>query len=149
MTEEQKRNHVRALNLLHRRLSKDKRDKIIADMLMDGMSTREVSAATGVPRSTVHDSGVRNRTPERKPQKVTGKDGKQYPAKQTPRQKPVPYRSRKHLARRSSRPFDAAQRMETATTDRMLTTNRAARISREVQAQERAATVTGDVKISG
>lgn len=144
MTEEQKRNHVRALNLLRRHLDKDKRNQVIADMLREGMSTREVAEKIGVPRSTVHDAGVRFRTPDDIPAKVNGRDGKQYPAKQTPREKPVSIFA--NTAHDEERAKQAAPHVASAPVDKVLTTNRASRIARETIAQERAQQATGDVK---
>ena len=111
---------------------------------MDGMSTREVSAtlAFRVLPSMIQVSGIGHL------RKAT--EGNRERWQGIPRQVHYTPKTaiylRQHLARRSSRQIDAAQHMEIATTDRMLTTNRAARISREVQAQECVVTVTGDVK---
>lgn len=77
MTEAQKRNHVRMLNLARRHLSKEARKKVMADMRADGMSLRQIAEATGVGVATAFRA-VPNETPE----KTTGKDGKKYPAKQ-------------------------------------------------------------------
>lgn len=79
MTEEQKRNHVRSLNVNRRHLSKEARAQVWAQMRSDGMSYRAIAEATGVDPMTVHKSlqGVENSTPET----VTGSDGKTYPAR--------------------------------------------------------------------
>lgn len=88
MTEEQKRNHARKLNVLRRQMSKGEREAIMVDMRKDGMSVRKIAEATGVGVATVHRtiSGVPFGTPEEKPQTITGADGKQYPAKQERKQ---------------------------------------------------------------
>jgi ParB-like chromosome segregation protein Spo0J len=143
MTEEQKRNHVRKLNILRRHLSRTQRDTVIAEMLQDGMSTRQVAEVVGVSKSTVNNIGVQNWTPDAAPAKVNGRDGKQYPAKQTPREKTPSIFA--NTARDEERAKQAAQHIEDAPTDKVLTTNRAARIARENVAQERAQRVTGDV----
>lgn len=143
MTEEQKRNHVRALNILRRHLNRDQRDRVIADMLKDGMSTRQVAEVVGVSDATVSRAGATYVAPEDRPAKVNGRDGKQYPAKQTPREKPVSIFA--NTPQDEERAKQAAQHIEDAPTDKVLTTNRAARIAREVIAQERAQQATGDV----
>ena len=53
MTEEQKRNHARSLNVLRRQLSKDQRDQVMVDMRKDGMSYRQIAEVTGVSNQTV------------------------------------------------------------------------------------------------
>lgn len=142
-TEEQKRNHVRKLNLLRRHLDKAKRDAVIADMLKDGMSTREVADVVGVSKGTVHNAGAQFWAPEDRPTRVNGRDGKSYPAKQQKREKPVSIFA--NTPRDEERAKQAAQHLDDAPTDKILTTNRAARIAREVVAQERAQLATGDV----
>lgn len=79
LSEEQKRNHVWALNYYRRHLSKEARAQVFADMRQDGMSLRAIAEATGVSHVTVKnalETGVNNFTPET----VTGRDGKSYPA---------------------------------------------------------------------
>lgn len=56
MSEEQKRNHVRALNLLRRHMSKEQRASKLLDMRADGMTIQQIADATGIPKSTVHDT---------------------------------------------------------------------------------------------
>lgn len=89
LTEVQKRNHARSLNVLRRQLSKEQRDAVMVDMRRDGMSYRAIAEATGVSheqaRQTVKNSGVKILTP------VTGTDGKTYPAQQPqPEPQPLP-----------------------------------------------------------
>lgn len=88
MTEEQKRNHARVLNVNRRHLSKEQRNEVIAAMKSDGMSNRQIAEAMNVNEITVR------RTLEGAtivaPDFVTGKDGKQYPTKQTPKPAPPP-----------------------------------------------------------
>lgn len=91
MSEEQKRNHVRALNLLRRHLPKEARAQVFADMRRDGMSLRAIAEATGVSHVTVKnaiEAGVNNLTPR----VVIGRDGKSYPA-----QRPVGAILRAHV----------------------------------------------------
>ena len=81
LTEEQKRNHARSLNVLRRHLSKDQQAEVMRAMRSDGMSYREIAKAVGVdPMTAYHKtSGVEISTP------VRGSDGKEYPAQQTRR----------------------------------------------------------------
>jgi N6-adenosine-specific RNA methylase IME4/ParB-like chromosome segregation protein Spo0J len=87
MTEEQKRNHARKLNVLRRQMTKEEREEMMVDMRKDGMSYRKIAEAVSVDPVTVLNvikkSGVEISTP------VTGADGKQYPATQEKKQ-PVP-----------------------------------------------------------
>jgi hypothetical protein len=53
------------------------------DQANPGKSTRQAAADLNIPRSTVSDARVRTRTPDEAPKKVTGLDGKSYPAKKT------------------------------------------------------------------
>jgi ParB-like chromosome segregation protein Spo0J len=79
-TEDEKRAHVYRVNLLRRQLDASQRRAVLAPLRKRGMSFREISDLTGVPKTTVERSlaGVLDGTPGR----VTGKDGKQYPALQ-------------------------------------------------------------------
>ena len=78
MSEADKRNHARRLNVLRRQLDKGQRDQVIVDMRQDGMSYRQIAEATGVHPTTVMRAmgGVAFATPET----ITGRDGKTYPA---------------------------------------------------------------------
>lgn len=86
LTEEQKRNHARKLNVLRRQMSDEERESMFVDMKQDGMSYRKIGNAVGVShehvRNVIQNSGVKILTP------VTGTDGKTYPAQQSP--KPTP-----------------------------------------------------------
>ena len=88
MTEEQKRNHARKLNIMRRHLDAAQRAEVMQSMRADGMSLRQIAEATGASVGTVHKdtAGVQNRTPAR----VNGKDGKSYPAEQKPKPKAAP-----------------------------------------------------------
>ncbi len=90
LTEEQKRNHARSLNVLRRHLSKEQREAVIVEMANDGMSQRQIASVVGVTQPTIHNvlrnSGDKYLSPEH----VTGKDGKQYPAQQQPKPEPAP-----------------------------------------------------------
>ncbi len=87
LTEEQKRNHARSLNVLRRQLSKDQRDQVMVDMRKDGMSYRQIAEATGASVGKVHDTVVQVFKNEHleSPVAIKGADGKQYPAQQEPK----------------------------------------------------------------
>ena len=81
LTEAEKRNHVRALNILRRHLSKEQRASIFADMRSDGMTLQQIADRAGVSVGTVHgDLKSSFSILKNSPDTVTGKDGKQYPA---------------------------------------------------------------------
>lgn len=78
LTEEQKRNHARSLNVLRRHLSKDQRDEVMREMRRDGMTYQEIADKVGVSIGKVHAaaSGVELF----KNEKLIGADGKARPA---------------------------------------------------------------------
>src|SRR5574338_568376 len=77
-TEDQKFTHVVALNAHRRQLTPMERREVIHKLRLQGMSTRAVAKAVGVSHETVRQTSapVKNLTPDR----VTGLDGKSYPA---------------------------------------------------------------------
>ena len=80
--ESEKRNHVRALNILRRHLSKEQVHDQWQAMRQDGMTYQAIADASGVSKATVWESVVQNQTTE--PPTITGKDGKQYPPTKKP-----------------------------------------------------------------
>lgn len=88
LSEEEKRNHARRLNVLRRQLTREQRDAVMVAMRQDGMSYRQIADAVGVDPMTavsaVKKSGVEISTP------VTGRDGKTYPAERRPSPTPPP-----------------------------------------------------------
>lgn len=52
MSEEQKRNHARVLNVNRRHLNKEQRDSVMRDMRADGATNKEIAAAVGVSEAT-------------------------------------------------------------------------------------------------
>jgi len=76
--EEHRRSLMAALNLHRRNLTKAQRDKAIADMRSAGMSVREVSDLTGIPKSTVADVKVSEFGHVDAAPVTVGKDGKTY-----------------------------------------------------------------------
>lgn len=85
LTEEQKRNHVRALNILRRHLSKEQRESLWIEMRKDGATYQQIADATGIPRRTIEDSLANS--PNSQPEYITGKDGKKYPPKKKRKKK--------------------------------------------------------------
>lgn len=55
LTEQQKRNHARAVNVLRRHLDKDARREQVRQMRDEGQSVRMIAVTLGVPKSTVSD----------------------------------------------------------------------------------------------
>lgn len=56
----------------------------------DGMTLQQIAEATGVPKSTIHDSLVSFPNSENSPETIVGKDGKSYPARKPRVATPVP-----------------------------------------------------------
>lgn len=79
MSENQKRDHVLALNLARRHLSREQRRELVARLRELGMSTRTIANKLGVNRETVM-SDIRQVVGIQPPDTVTGSDGKHYPA---------------------------------------------------------------------
>jgi len=83
MSEEQKRNHVRTVNMMRRHLSEEQRNRILADMQRDGMSTRVAARVAGVSNFTAYQARVRYLTPEECPTisvlRAAGKKNTQSP----------------------------------------------------------------------
>jgi len=138
MSEEQKRNHVRALNMLRRHLSKDQRDEQMRAMRADGAKIEDIARAAGVSIGKAHaaTNGILNF-------KIENERGQLRPSAYQKREKPVAMFA--NTPRDEERAKQAAQHLDDAPTDKILTTNRAARIARENVAQERAQQATGDV----
>lgn len=70
-----------------RRLTRAERREAITDLRGQGLSTRQIASATGVPRETVRRSVSAD--PNGSPASVTGADGKTYAAKR-PERPPFP-----------------------------------------------------------
>ncbi len=78
MTEQEKRQHVWALNLQRRHLSKEQWREQWAAMRADGMTHQAIADVSGVNESTVRRAVSANA--ETQPAVIVGKDGKRYPA---------------------------------------------------------------------
>lgn len=70
--------HVVAVNLVRRHLDRSQRSELVARLREQGWSVRRVAAAAGVGVATVARDLAR--VPIRTPSKVTGSDGRTYPA---------------------------------------------------------------------
>lgn len=96
MTEEQKRNHARKLNVLRRHMGKEEREQMMVDMRKDGMSYRQIAQATGVSKNTaqrtIESSTVPNGTVEEMPQFIVGNDGKRRAAQVDRKPEPPQHR---------------------------------------------------------
>lgn len=88
LTEEQKRNHARSLNVLRRQLTKEQRDQVMIAMVADGMSRRMVAEKVGVDEKTVRNVLANSPAENSAPEFVNGRDGKTYPAQQQPKPEP-------------------------------------------------------------
>jgi N6-adenosine-specific RNA methylase IME4 len=91
LSEEQKRNHARKLNVLRRQMDEEERKRIWADMKLDGMSYPAIVAATGVPYGTVYN-GINEviKSDNLTLPPTNGIDGKTYHAQQQPKPEPPP-----------------------------------------------------------
>lgn len=77
LTEEQKRNHARSLNVLRRHLSKEQRDEVMRQMRADGATYQQIADAVGVSYGTAH-SATKDQLINS--DKLPGADGKYRPA---------------------------------------------------------------------
>lgn len=79
MSEAEKTEHVLALNLNRRHLTREQRQELVGKLRGQGWSTRKIADRLSVARNTVKsDLNLGQIDP---PETITGKDGKQYPAK--------------------------------------------------------------------
>lgn len=83
MSEDEKREHVLALNLDRRHLTREQRRELVGRLRAQGWSLRRIADRLHVTDGTVRNdlSGAQNCAPAEAPATVTGSDGKQYPAK--------------------------------------------------------------------
>jgi len=125
LTEPEKLNHIRSLNLLRRHLTTEQQKPHWEDMRKAGMTYQAIANVSGVSHETVRQSlnnGTFNNL------KVDGKDGKERPAKYKPRQ---PKTVMALDSRESDMALGAIKQAGEALPDKIVTTNRAKRISRE------------------
>ena len=92
MSEDEKREHVLALNLDRRHLSREQRRELVGRLRAQGWSLRRIADKLHVSHVQVgRDAGVTNVTPDTEPVRtVTGADGKQYAATRPTVQAPAP-----------------------------------------------------------
>lgn len=128
LTEAQKRNHVRSLNLLRRHLTKEQLKEQWSAMRNDGMTYQAIADASGVDDETVRKTVSENS--ETQPTMVIGKDGKKYPAKKKPRQHKTVIATTKGQEKKV---IEAIAEAGEALPDKIVTATRAARIAREFQ----------------
>ena len=79
LSEADKKNHVRTLNIVRRQLTNEQRKKCWADMRQDGMTLSAIAAADGTVSINTVKSAIDNSTLQNckvEPTKVIGKDGK-------------------------------------------------------------------------
>lgn len=140
MTEQEKRQHIWALNLQRRHLTKEQLREQWAAMRADGMTYQAIADTSGVSVSTVHDSVFRNRKTQ--PAVITGKDGKCYPATKKRKSSSVIVKNKRERTRAQTALDTTPAAVLPGT---FMDVRRLARLAREHQAQEKAATVSGDV----
>jgi len=88
MTEEQKRNHARVLNVNRRHLNKEQRDSVMRDMRADGATYQEIAEAVGVGYATAYRATAEIELIQT--DKLPGKDGKYRPATYARKPEPPP-----------------------------------------------------------
>lgn len=135
MSEEQKRNHVRKLNLLRRHLSKEQRVEQMRAMRADGAGYEDIAAAAGVGVGTAFRT---TRDVELfQMEKLPGADGKSRPPSYQKRERPVSIFA--NSAYDEKRALEAAAGIMDAPA-KVITANRAAQLAREarsVQSRQR------------
>ena len=87
LTEEQKRNHARRLNVHRRHLTKEQRGEVMKAMRADGATYQEIAKAMGVTTKTAQNVAKNELC---KNTKLLGADGKSRPATYKPRKKAQP-----------------------------------------------------------
>lgn len=84
MTEEEKLNHARVLNLARRHLTKEQREKVWLELRKSGMTLQAIADADGTASTKTIQRTLSNDKVET-PTKTKGKDGKKRPTKYKPR----------------------------------------------------------------
>jgi len=141
MSEEEKRNYARMLNLTRRHLSKEQLREQWEAMRADGMTYQAIADATGVSEVTVLRAVPSNEGTQ--PEFIIGKDGKKYPAKKRKGKKSV---VAKDTAERN-RTQAALVGMDTEQLpDKLLDAKRVTRLAREQASEARGQEITGDIE---
>lgn len=100
LSEAEKRNHVRALNLLRRHLSKEELREQMVEMRRDGATLQEIAQATGVDPSTVQRNLATNPEIANAKSQVINARGQVRPARYAPRKVKTGYaRNQREQAR--------------------------------------------------
>ena len=109
LTESEKKNHARVLNLARRHLTKDQRKKVWADMRKDGMTLEAIAEADG----TVSRNTVRNALDDVKidnvPATITDTKGRKQPTKKKPRKPKTVYLSSEKVKKAQKLPEEQQQ----------------------------------------
>lgn len=139
MTEREKRNHVRVLNLLRRHLTKEQRAQIWVEMRQDGMTNEAIAKVTGVSDETVRGalSQTNNLVSE-----VKNTRGQRRPPKYKPRKpKPHVFVKSEQEQQRAIEAFEKTANLP----DKTIDLKRLERIAREQAAADRGAKIKGDI----
>lgn len=124
MTDGEKRNHARSLNIIRRHLTKEQLEPIWSAMRDDGMTYQAIADASGVSKQAVIRSVGPNGPTQ--PEKVIGKDGKRYPPKKVRKKASIFANDQKQQERAMS----VAGKIDDAP-DKVLDVRRSERIARE------------------
>lgn len=140
LSEEEKVEHIVALNSARRHLTRQQRRELAVELGARGWSTRRIASALGVTQPTVRADlehpGERNLSPD----KVTGADGKSYPAR-----RPAVIAT-SQAERRGA--LDALKDLPAEQVPgRMTTAKRIEKLARRERAAQRAFTRLGDVSL--
>lgn len=92
LTEEEKLNHARVLNLARRHLTKEQREKVWVDLRNSGMTLQAIADADGTTSKDTINRTLSNAKVQT-PTKTKGKDGKKRPTKYKPRKPKTTYLS--------------------------------------------------------
>jgi len=87
LSEEEKRLHVRKLNLVRRHLSKSDRNCLMREMRAEGNTLQDIADTAGVSVKTAQRATESTLSNDKVAKTATGKDGKQRPTKYRPRPK--------------------------------------------------------------
>lgn len=141
MTQEQKEEHVLKLNLARRHLLQQERELLAINLQRRGWSKRRIADTLSVNHSTIcrwlNDSGGADAPPENI--KVTGKDGKSYPATRKSKTTVAKNKIERQKALDALTEIPVSELPNT-----IIDVRRLSRLEREYQAEQRALTVAGD-----
>lgn len=132
MDDDEKLEHILALNLARRHLTREQRRELVAALRNLKWSTRKIADRVGISRQTALNdlSGVKNLTTDL-PDRVTGKDGKSYRARKPSVIAKTPTETKQAL--------NALAQVDTeALPKTILDTRRVKRLAREHEAIQRA-----------